>query len=212
MTDLEELKSDFTRIQRDFDSKVGQLKEVQLQLESVDSELNALSDEIESYGKVLGIFNSLSSSIQVEFFTVVEKLISEGLTSVFQESINFKIESSIKSQQVSLEFYLEDSDGNKTPLIDSRGGGLVSLCGLLLRILMVRLMRNKVAQVLILDEPLAHLSVEYRSSAGELISTLSKRLGIQILMVSHLPELNEYADRLYELVKTSSGVQAQLVV
>lgn len=75
---------------------------------------------------------------------------------------------------------------------------------------MVRLMADRVRQIMILDEPLGMLSAEYQPAAGELLRKLAHELGIQIIVVSHNPEMLESADRAYELVGAPSGVTARI--
>ena len=122
------------------------------------------------------------------------------------EEIKFRIDSQVKAGQVTMDFRLEDAEGNSTALIDARGGGLVSLCGLILRILIVRLLNSRVAQVLILDETLAMLSEEYRPAAAELLQKMSTDLGIQLLLVTHHSEFMDYADTVFRLSKSNGEV------
>jgi ABC-type cobalamin/Fe3+-siderophores transport system ATPase subunit len=97
--------------------------------------------------------------------------------------------------------------GTETNILDARGGGLSALCGVLLRIVILRLMTDRIRQILILDEPLSHLSAAYVPAAGELLRRLSDELDIQIIMVTHQPEFADHATDVYELSSAGSNVK-----
>ena len=60
--------------------------------------------------------------------------------------------------------------------------------------------------VLILDEPLKHLKGNDMPEKGaELIRSISEKLGIQVIMVSHDPALISEADKVFS-VKIRNGI------
>ena len=60
-------------------------------------------------------------------------------------------------------------------------------------------MLGRFRKVLILDEPMRFLSQGYRSKAAEMLSLLSERLEMQIIMATHIPEFIEQSDRNFEI-------------
>jgi DNA repair exonuclease SbcCD ATPase subunit len=95
---------------------------------------------------------------------------------------------------------LPDGTEFDTEVMSARGGGLAAVVGLLLRVVLILLTRNsgrKSTDILVLDETLAHLSAEYLDAAGQFLRTVVDNTGVQILMVTHQPELAEYADVCY---------------
>lgn len=190
--------------------RIGEARVVKVRIDDLMAEVETLGEEVELMGKTSAVLHELSTSVQERFLNAIEKLISEGLTAVFEVPITFRIKSTTRNRQVNLDFELENEDGTTTDLMDARGGGLVSLCGVLLRVVMVRLMADRVRQIMILDEPLGMLSAEYQPAAGELLRKLAHELGIQIIVVSHNPEMLESADKAYELVASPSGVTARI--
>ena len=204
------IKDDIGKLEAVYNRNLGESRVLQRRKEEIAVEIVSLSDTIGNLDEVLVILEKLTSETQEEFLGGIQKLISEGLSSVFGETINFKITPVTRIKQVTLDFTLENSDGTETPIIDARGGGLISLCGVLCRMIMVRLMRGRLRQILILDEPLAHLSREYLPAAGELLARLADELGIQIIAVSHQSEINEYADTVVRLSSGENGVMASV--
>jgi DNA repair exonuclease SbcCD ATPase subunit len=189
-----------------FDQKLGEAKAVKRRKEELELQIEEMGLSISNYDKALAIFHSLSSVVQEHFTQSIEDLISEGLTSVFETSLQFKITPEIKGGQAVMQFSILNEDGTETDILDARGGGLSALCGVLLRIVLLRLMDDKVRQILLLDEPLSHLSSAYVPAAGELLRRLSDELDIQIVMVTHQPEFADNATDIYELSSLNGRV------
>lgn len=210
MVTATDISRKFQARRKAFDQRVGEARLTKVRMDSLTMEVETLGEEVELMEKVSAVLHELSTSVQERFLRSIEALISEGLSAVFEVPIAFKIISTTRNRQVNLDFQLVNEDGTTTDLMDARGGGLVSLCGVLLRVVMVRLMADRVRQILVLDEPLGMLSAEYQPAAGELLRKLAHELGIQIILVSHNPELLESADKAYELVGSPNGVTARV--
>ena len=60
--------------------------------------------------------------------------------------------------------------------------------------------------VIILDEPFRFVSRDLVSRAGEILKVLSEKLNLQIILVTHIPELIDVADKVFEVKKNSDGV------
>jgi ABC-type lipoprotein export system ATPase subunit len=52
--------------------------------------------------------------------------------------------------------------------------------------------------VIILDEPLRFLSVDLQERASIMIKEISKKLGLQFIIITHEQTLASYADRVFE--------------
>ena len=208
MTSVAELESSLRQRQDALQRKVGEARAVTQQQKALDAEIAELSEAIDTTSKVLAVLHALSTAVQARFLTGIESLVSEGLSAVFEEPIKFRITATMRNRQVNLDFSLENADGTDTDLLDARGGGLISLTGVLLRIIMARLMSGQVRQLLILDEPLGFLSSGYQAAAGVLLRKLADELDMQLILVSHNQEIIESADTVYELRRTGQGVEA----
>ena len=203
---ISELENQWISRQAKCNSDFGAASAVERRCKDLEAEIEQLGDSIILSGKALALLQEISTSAQTKFLSDIEFLVSDGLSAVFESPIKFQINSSVKGSQIYLDFTLKNEDGTETDVADARGGGLVALCGIILRIVMLRLLGDQVRQVLVLDEPLAHLSEYYVAGAGELLQKLSDKLDIQIIMITHQPEFIEFADTVYELKKTADGV------
>jgi len=74
----------------------------------------------------------------------------------------------------------------------------------LLRVIII--LRRGLMPVLLGDETLPAINHEYLTMTGKFLAALCKRLGMDILLVTHNPALEEAADHAYRFVRRDSGV------
>jgi DNA repair exonuclease SbcCD ATPase subunit len=60
--------------------------------------------------------------------------------------------------------------------------------------------------LIILDEPFKFISRDLQERAGEILKKLSEKMKLQIIMVTHIPEFIEVADKVFEVRKNEKGV------
>jgi len=60
---------------------------------------------------------------------------------------------------------------------------------------------SRISNTIVLDEPFRFLSRELQGRAGEMLKLLSQKLGIQFIFVTHVQDLVEAADRVFEVRK-----------
>ena len=80
----------------------------------------------------------------------------------------------------------------------SCGGGVNDIISLVLKIIFIYLKGS--TRILILDESLKFLSRNYLEQASSFISDISKRMNLQVILVSHKPELEVNCDNLSAFV------------
>lgn len=73
--------------------------------------------------------------------------------------------------------------------VDAAGGGVVDVAAFALRFAALLLGAPRRRKLLVLDEPFRFLSREYRPAVKALITTLAEEFGVQLLVVTHDPEL-----------------------
>lgn len=64
-----------------------------------------------------------------------------------------------------------------------------------LRLACLMLSRPRPARVLVLDEPFKFVSSSYRENLVALLTELSDEFGLQIVLITHLPELMSFANK-----------------
>jgi len=89
------------------------------------------------------------------------------------------------------------TDGNKSKPIESSGGGACDVASFALRLTYWSLKKNRPS--FILDEPFKYVSADLQPHCAEMINMLSEKMGVQIIMISHLPEIDVVADKEYKV-------------
>lgn len=124
----------------------------------------------------------------------IQALVQNALDAVFPTVYVFKVGFELRRGQTEVDICL-DKDGEPMDPMDSSGGGVVDVIAFALRVVAWSL--SNTAPVLILDEPMKWVSAGKRHICGELLRSVSDRLGLQIIMVTHDPELVQRADRIF---------------
>ena len=61
-------------------------------------------------------------------------------------------------------------------------------------------------------EPFRFISRDLQQRAGEILKVLSNRMQLQIIMVSHIGEIIDVADKVFEVKKDKQGISKVLII
>jgi len=106
---------------------------------------------------------------------------------------------------------ITDAEGNKQSILDGCGGGLKDIVSFALRVAIWSL-DSESSPVILLDEPFKFVSAGHRNQGAELLHTLSRKLGIQFVVVSHVAEIVNNADTAYLVSKGADGKAVAKIV
>lgn len=127
----------------------------------------------------------------------IETLVTNALQYVFGPLFQFQIEIDDHGGKPVAEFYvISDYEGVKvkTKPQEARGGGVVDIVTLALRVALIETVRPPLTGPIILDEPGKHVSGEYVHYLYEFLKSLSEMFHRQIIMVTHNHHLAESGD------------------
>lgn len=181
----------------------GSLRSKELALQQLVALLNTLETEIGVLGQVDAALNELSSRVMGQSTKFIDNLVTTGLRYVFDDlKLDFKTEVDKYRGKTSVRFVLTQ-DGQEAPIMDSYGGGVVVVAGVLLRIVTVISLKGR--RFLLLDETLAHLSKQYIPNMSRLLSKLCESLSFDILMITHTEDFAEYATSHFKATSVNGG-------
>ncbi len=80
-------------------------------------------------------------------------------------------------------------NGLEVDPLSASGGGIVDVAAFALRVACLMLHRPRLSKLVVLDEPFKFVSKEYRDNVRSMLEELAKDLGLQILLVTHIDEL-----------------------
>jgi hypothetical protein len=175
------------------------------QIKTNQERIKKLENEEELLDLVSNLIRQLIDTEVTDGVKAVEKLQSEGLAEIFYDqslSVRAEVEESRGKVSVSLFTKEERVDGSTVEgqSDQSFGGSVTTIQSILMRITV--LFRRNMRPLLLLDETMAAVADKYVDRAAKFLSTLSERLGLDILMISHDDALVSAAHRAYHVDKT----------
>lgn len=185
----------FNRLKAQRDSKIELLRQCGITMESANK---TYADSEKARIVVQNVANQVQKDLEYR----ITNIVTMALAAVFPDPYNFKVEFVVRRNQTECDM-LFTKDGNECDPIDASGGGAIDIASLALRMAIWSI--NKTRAIQILDEPCKFLSRDMQSKASEILKELSDKLGIQLVIVSHIPEMIESADRVIQ-VEQKDGI------
>lgn len=158
-------------------------------------DLKELKKKEEEYNTAAAALQVASNKAREEVCKHLEDLVNSALRHVYGEDFKFTIELSIdKRGRPRAETYVE-SNGVKNKPIGFRGGGVVDVISIALRLGIAALIQDTPPSgPLLLDEPGGNLDRESAEQLGEFLYALAKNSNRQIIVVTHHDTIAAYAD------------------
>ena len=176
-----------------------------------EKQLEDLEQSQEVVDKSHRICQSVAKKTQDSLSVQLDSLINLALETCFPNQYKFKTSFIENRGKTELQFVLTDKITGKDndDIIDGFGGGLIDVVSLALRRCLHTLEGS--SKLVVLDEPFKFLSQDLRSKAANLIQELSHKLDLQFIIITHIPEIADVGDRLFE-VKKIDGISNTTVV
>src|SRR3990167_5630690 len=164
-------------------------------LEIKEKEYNTLKQYNEDLQKARILIANAGQHTQTFLKSFIEEMITTALQAVFEEDYQFVIDFDIKRNKPEAKISLK-LRGEETDPKDSCGGGILDIVSFTLRIVLYSIQNPKTNNVIILDEPFKYLHGRMEN-AMKMVKDLSKKLNIQFIIVSQIPEISECADKIF---------------
>lgn len=143
---------------------------------------------LEHLGEAQRIVQHIAQTIQQAAHDRIARIVSRCLEAVFEEPYEFHINFERKRGKTEAELtFLRN--GEKIDPLTASGGGVVDVASFALRLACLVLTQPQKRRLLVLDEPLKHLSQNHAGRVREMLMELSMDLKVQFIMVTHQPKL-----------------------
>jgi len=202
------IKEELGAIRSNIDRRIGARDIILEDISKSNDKIREYEANKEDYDKILKLLQTLSDMKKDKIKNKIEKLITRGLSSVYSENYEYELDYEIKRDSIYVSPYvIQFIDGKKlkTPILDSRGGGISDIISFLNRVIILALYKPVLRMVMILDEPFKWVSREYLVNINKLLRTLNSLLKIQFIIVTHKYELIEESDKVFK-TKRINGV------
>ena len=146
------------------------------------------------------VIQKIANETQNNLVYRIEKVVSSALQAVYGNNVEFKIDFDIKRGGTEAHLYFLKNGKEEDPM-ESSGYGAVDIASLALRIVLWSLNKTKHNSIMLLDEPLKHLSGDLQEKGMMMLQEISKNMGIQFIVITHTPadDVLEYSNKVFEV-------------
>jgi len=186
----------------------GQKEQIEKELLEKEEKLKELTAERDKLEKTRYLLLVAGQYAREQAKKYLEDIATSTLQYVFGPEISLEIELSERAGANTAEFFVVSDYGSlkvKNRPEDARGGGVVDILSLALRIFLLNAVEPKIKGPLLLDEPGKHVSEEFVGSLALFLKETSRHFNRQVIMVTHNQNLAGIADKAF-LVELKEGV------
>lgn len=192
-----------------YQKMVGMRDRQQNIIDKFNEQLEEAKDESVLILQALTVITSLADEARQAFKKEVDQLVTLAVKSVFSEKYAFDLQMTIKNNRLQCLPTITETINGKTEHYtpkDDMGGSILDSIGFALRILLQKLGQSRTRPIQLLDEPMKNTGHgELLVQAGNMLSELSRSLQLQLIIITHDPELAEIGDRVWN-VSRKEGV------
>lgn len=201
----------FDDFSKEVSRREGIRDSIEEQIEKKKSEIEAVEGEEKKLNGVVFLLQKAADFSRNQATHQIEDIVTQSIAYIMQNSSRFNVDLSEKRGLPIAEFFVESDYGDykvKTKPELSRGGGVVDIVSLALRIAFLENHRPKMDGPLFLDEPGKHISDDYIFNMGEFLKECSRLFSRQIIMVTHNDYLTNICDKAFrvDIRNGTSGV------
>lgn len=175
-------------------------------LEKSKLEKNQLEQKLKYVEQAQVFLQKVAQETQEHLKFQIEDIVNLALETCFPGEYEFEILFEISRGKTSAELSFKDQrSGRPIDPMNASGGGVADVVAFALRIACYA-MENGTDNLIVLDEPMKFVSRDLLANVCEIFRTLADKLNLQVIMVTHIPELIDVADRVFVVKKNSNGI------
>lgn len=202
LSELKEIKDKVEKVKAYYYNEKGKEEQLISQKKVLENELKGLECNINILEKVKILLQKVSKHTREQARRQIETLVTNCLQYIFDSEIEFKIEIDEVRGRPEAEFYTVNKYDDKVVKMkpqEAKGGGVVDIISLAVRVAMLQCSNLDIKGPVIFDEPAKHVSDEYIIQVGEFLKQISRMFDRQVILVTHNIHLKEIADRCYRI-------------
>ncbi|ADL12985.1 ATPase [Acetohalobium arabaticum] len=211
---INNLEKDIDKKKEEYNLRKGQYDQLVDEKQERQTRIEKLEDKVDIFEETRILLQETAEYARRQAKQQIENLVTKALQYIFGAEFSFEIEIEEKRGRPSAEFYVvseyQDRKLKNNPQM-ARGGGIVDVVSLALRIAILESYRPKVAGPLVLDEPAKHVSEEYISNVAQFLKYVNQHFSRQVIIVTHKSHLSQIGDKSFrvELIEGVSEVTTE---
>jgi DNA repair exonuclease SbcCD ATPase subunit len=173
----------------------GVISQLNTQADGLRTKIESEEQEITDLEEARRVLFVVTQIAQLAAKDKVESLVTAAIRAVYDRDFKFKLLFK-KYRGKSVAKAVVEEEGNEYNARDDLGGGMVDIISFALRLVMWSMRPDRTRSTIVLDEPLKFIGQgELMERAAAFVKTISSRLGIQFIILTHDHQLAEIADR-----------------
>ena len=192
------ISKSFEEIEEIVGIQAGKIDLLYGQIEDLYQKLDETRDYFDVVEKVRVFFQNVAEEMQQDIANTICMIATSALYAVFPNPYDCKIRFDIKHNVVEASIYFERNGEEYDPIEDS-GGGVIDVASFAIRVAFIFLSNR--SRVIIADEPFKNVAKAFLPKIPEMVRLLSDKLGVQFIIVSHIQELIDSADKKIKVVQ-----------
>jgi len=190
-------------IRQRLEQQKGQKIQIEQSITQLKESLTDIKRNIRRHEQAREIVRAVGIETQRQLQFHISDITSLALDAVFPDPYELKVEFVERRNKTECDLKFVRDDMEVDPLTAS-GGGAIDVAAFALRIASWSMQRPRTRSTIILDEPFKHLKgAEANLKVLHMISEISRKIGVQIIMISdeRIPreDIIENADRVFEV-------------
>lgn len=183
----------------------GMRNQLKLDLSSKRDLLAKSKNELSVLEKAQVFLQNVAQETQNQLKFRIEDIVNMALETCFPGEYSFALNFTIARGKTDCELcFLSKRTLREIDPMNASGGGVVDVACFALRTACY-VLEQGIDNVIVLDEPMKFVSEDLRERVCEVIKNLSIKLGVQFIIVTHIQEFIEIADRVFQVKKNEDG-------
>ena len=195
---------DIQQLRNKLEQQKGQVSQIEKSVKELNLKLRKNKRSLRHHEQAREVIREVGLKTQQQLQYHISDITSLALEAVFNNPYELIAEFVQRRNKTECDLFFQ-RDGSKVDPLTASGVGAVDVAAFALRVASWSMLRPHTRNTVILDEPLKFLSNEYQEKASIMIKEISKKLGIQFIIITHEPILAGYADKVFE-TKIRKGV------
>lgn len=183
----------------------GMKRQIESDISSKKALLKESNERLQVLEKAQVFLQLIAQDTQNKLKFRIEDIVNMALETCFPDEYDFKLDFNVARGKTECQLvFLSRKTGREIDPMTASGGGVVDVACFALRTACYVLEKG-IDNVIVLDEPMKFVSEDLQERVCEVIRNLSEKLGIQFIIVTHIKEFVNIADKLFKVRKGDDG-------
>lgn len=197
------------KFKSELNQRKGKRDALQSELTSKQIESQDLTELLLDLEECQMIAQAVAKASQDKLSMKINEIVTTGMATVFDEPYEFFLDIESKGSDIKATPYFIKDGERISPKVQS-GGGVQQVAAMSLRIALWSISKQR-TPIMILDEVFKDVGAGDIERACLLLKTISVKLGMQIIAVTHSKEIKSVADKVFSVEKIDNVSHVTIV-